>query len=200
MQKMLVKYVGRLSVVVALTLGVSGRAGADSLLLSNVQVNLDPANLFASISSGLEAHSDTGDDVFLDGIDVTLLQDGQAVDLFAGTTTADFDPFFNNTPPFLSDGGTLAPVVLFRILGLVPGASVQRFVRPRRGSGHRRLDGFCFRGVARAGTCPRTGIDSYLLGTGLFTIAGLSRWRLGPPAHKTGLVPRTRTRSTGRAA
>ena len=101
----------------------AARASADSITLSNVQLQLDLVTLSASISAGLEAHSDTASSVFLDGLSVSVLQDGVSVDLSAGPTTLDDLPFFTNTPPFMPDGGTLGTVVLFRLLGLVPGAS-----------------------------------------------------------------------------
>jgi hypothetical protein len=111
--------------LVAAVLTVCGvqRASADSITLSDVQVELDLVTLTASISAGLEAHSDTASSVFLDGLSVSVLQDGVPVDLSVGPTTLDDAPFFTNTPPFMLDGDTLAPVVLFRLLGLVPGAS-----------------------------------------------------------------------------
>jgi hypothetical protein len=106
-----------------LTIGGAQRASADAITLSDVQVNLDFATLSASISAALAAHSDTASSVFLDGLSVSLLQDGVPVDLSAGPTTLDDSPFFANTPPSMLDGDTLGPVVLFRLLGLVPGAS-----------------------------------------------------------------------------
>jgi hypothetical protein len=106
-----------------LTLGHAQHASADSITLSDVQVDLDLVTLSASISAGLEAHSDTASAVFLDGLSVTLFQDGVPVDLSAGPTTLDDTPFFTNTPPFMLDGDTLAPVALFRLLALVPGAT-----------------------------------------------------------------------------
>jgi hypothetical protein len=106
-----------------LTLGGVQRASADSVTLSDVQVQLDLVSLSASISAALEAHSDTASAVFLDGLSVSVLQDGVPVDLSAGPTTLDDTPFFTNTPPFMLDGDTLGPVVLFRLLGLVPGAT-----------------------------------------------------------------------------
>ena len=106
-----------------LTLAGAERASADSITLSDVQVQLDFDTLSASISAALGAHSDTASSVFLDGLSVSLLQDGVPVDLSAGPTTLDDAPFFANTPPSMLDGETLGPVVLFRLLGLVPGAS-----------------------------------------------------------------------------
>jgi hypothetical protein len=109
--------------LVVLSLCGAARASADSIALSNVQLELDLVTLSASISAALEAHSDTASSVFLDGLSVSVFQDGVPVDLSAGPTTLDDLPFFTNTPPFLQDGGTLGPVVLFRLLGLVPDAS-----------------------------------------------------------------------------
>jgi PEP-CTERM motif-containing protein len=110
-------------ILALLTLGSAQRASADSITLSDVQVDLDLATLTATIGAGLEAHSDTASAVFLDGLSVTLFQDGVPVDLSAGPTMLDDTPFFTNTPPFMLDGDTLGPVLLFRLVGLVPGAT-----------------------------------------------------------------------------
>jgi len=111
------------AVVALLTLGGAVRAQANSITLNNLQVFLDEATLTASISAGLEAHVDTGLAVFLDGLSVNALQDAMPIDLTAGPTTLDDTPFFLNTPASMADGETLTQVVLFRLLGLVPGAS-----------------------------------------------------------------------------
>jgi PEP-CTERM motif len=106
-----------------LTLGGAQQASADSIILSDVQVQLDLSTFSASISASLEAQSDTASAVFLDGLSVSVSQDGVPVDLNAGPTTLDDTPFFSNTPLFMLDGDTLGPIVLFRLLGLVPGAT-----------------------------------------------------------------------------
>jgi hypothetical protein len=98
-------------------------ASADSITLSQVQVQLDLMDLTASVSANLLAQSDTASPVFLDGLSVSLSQNAVPLDLTAGPTTLDDTPFFTNTPPSMADGGTLGPVVLFRLAGLLPGAS-----------------------------------------------------------------------------
>lgn len=105
------------------TVSGSNSVSADSLTLSDVLVEFDAATLSASVSAGLQAHSDSGSDVFLDGLSVSLFEEGVPIDLTAGPILLDDGPFFANTPPFLADGGLLPPVVLFRLLPLTPGAS-----------------------------------------------------------------------------
>jgi hypothetical protein len=110
-------------IVALLTLAGAARAQANAIALTSLQVTLDQATLTATISAGLQAHVDKGLAVFLDGLSVSAAQDGTPIDLTAGPTTLDDTPFFFNTPASMADGETLAPVVLFRLLGLVPGAS-----------------------------------------------------------------------------
>jgi hypothetical protein len=102
----------------------AGRASADSILLSNVQVQFDPVGLTASVTAGLEAFSSTGSDVFLDSLVVSLSQNGQPIDdLFTGTTTLDDQPFFLLPYP-LADGSVLPDsTLLFRLTGLDPTAT-----------------------------------------------------------------------------
>jgi hypothetical protein len=116
-------HVIRFALAAALVLAAAPRASADMILLSDVQVALDPDTLVASVSAGLEARSDTGSEVSLAGLSVSLFLGGDPVDLFAGPTLLDDLPFFLNTPATMADGGLLAPVVLFRLIGLLPGAS-----------------------------------------------------------------------------
>ena len=113
----------RLLVAVAILIASSARASADMIVLSNVHVELDLETLIASVSAGLEAQSDTGGEVTLAGLSVSLFRDADPVDLFAGPTLLDDLPFFLNTPASLADGALVAPVVLFRLIGLLPGES-----------------------------------------------------------------------------
>ena len=63
-------------------------ASASSIALTDVQLQFDLAWSSVSLSSGLEAHGDpAGTTVFLDGITVTLSQDGNLVDLVGGMPT-----------------------------------------------------------------------------------------------------------------
>jgi hypothetical protein len=107
----------------ALALAVTRTASADSITLSNVQVDLDSNAATASVSSELTASSDTASDVFLDGLNVSLTDNGMPVDLTAGPIMLDDSPFFANTPLSMADGSTLGPIVLFNLTGLVPGDS-----------------------------------------------------------------------------
>jgi hypothetical protein len=123
MQKRHVTHVVRFALALALTLGLAGRASAASIALTNVHVQLDLATLVVSITGGLQAHSDDGSDVFLDGLSVSLAEDGVDIpDLFAGPTLLDDLPFFG-LPASLPDGGSLPDTsLLFRLTGLKPNA------------------------------------------------------------------------------
>jgi hypothetical protein len=124
MHKHLVAHVIRLALAAAFTIGLADRAAASSILLSNLEIQFDDTGLIASISAGLQAQSGDGSDVFLDSLAVSLFQDGEAIpDLFFGPTQLDDQPFFA-LPFSLPDGGTLADAtLLFRITGLIAGAS-----------------------------------------------------------------------------
>jgi hypothetical protein len=113
----------QVSFAVAFVLACVPAASADSITLSQVQVQVDPLALTASVSADLLAQSDTASPVFLDGLSVSLSENAVPLDLTAGPTTLDATPFFTNTPPFMLNGDTLGPVVLFRLLGLLPGGS-----------------------------------------------------------------------------
>jgi hypothetical protein len=123
MQKRHVTCVVRFALAAVLSLGIAGRASAASIALTNVRVELDLANLVASVTGGLEAHSGDGSDVFLDGLSVSLAADGVDIpDLFAGPTLLDDLPFFG-LPASLPDGGSLPDTsLLFRLTGLKPNA------------------------------------------------------------------------------
>jgi len=124
MPKALVTRLIRVALAAALTIAFADRAAASSILLSNLQIEFDESGLVASISAGLQAQSDDGSDVFLDSLAVSLFQDGEAIpDLFSGPTQLDVEPFF--ALPFnLPDGGILPDAtLLFRITGLIAGAS-----------------------------------------------------------------------------
>ena len=115
----------RVVLAAALTLAFAERASASSILLSNLQIHVDESGLIASFTAGLLAQSDAdGQDVFLDSLAVSLEQNGEQIpDLFAGPTLLDDAPFL--ALPFnLPDGGILPDdTLLFRITGLVAGAS-----------------------------------------------------------------------------
>ena len=112
----------RLAIAGVLSLCFAGRASANSIALSNVQVQLDVTNLIASVSAALTATVDTGSEVFLDGLNVSLEQDGISLDLTAGPTFLDDTPFFLNTPVSMVNGETTGPLVLFQLSGLAPGS------------------------------------------------------------------------------
>ena len=124
MPKVLVTRLIRLALAAAFTIGFADRAAASSILLSNLQIEFDDTGLIASISAGFEAQSGDGSDIFLDSLAVSLDQDGVFIpDLFAGPTQLDVLPFFS-LPLSLPDGGILPdPTLLFRITGLVAGAT-----------------------------------------------------------------------------
>jgi len=111
----------RTTLVVALTIVFAGRASADSIALSDFQVQLDLDNMVASIIGGLEAHSSTGDPVFLDSLGVNLSEGSTPLDLFAGPTLLDDLPFFALPYP-LADGEVVPATTLFRITGLTAGS------------------------------------------------------------------------------
>ena len=115
----------RVALAAALALAFAERASASSILLSNVQIHFDESGLIASFTAGLHAQSDVVDqDVFLDSLQVSLAQDGEQIpDLFVGPTQLDYMPFLT-LPFYLPDGGTLPDeTLLFRITGLVAGAT-----------------------------------------------------------------------------
>ena len=124
MPRHLVAHVIRFALAAAFTVGFADRAAASSILLSNLEIQFDDTGLIASITAGLEAQSGDGSDVFLDSLAVSLFQDGEAIpDLFAGPTQLDDLPFFM-LPFSLPDGGILPEgTLLFRLTGLVAGAS-----------------------------------------------------------------------------
>ena len=98
----------------------ASRAAAGPIILSDLEVQLDPVGLIATVTARLEAQSD----VFLDALSVELSQDGQQIaDLFAGPTLLDVQPFFN-LPYLLGAGEVLqSGTVLFQITGLVANAT-----------------------------------------------------------------------------
>jgi hypothetical protein len=113
----------RAAIVAALTIGFASRASADSILLSDFQIQLDLDTMIASITGGLDAHSDTGDPVFLDSLGVNLAQGSTPLDLLAGPTRLDDQPFFALPYP-LADGEILpSATLLFRLTGLAPGSA-----------------------------------------------------------------------------
>ncbi len=124
MPKVFITRLIRLALAAAFTIGFADRAAASSILLSNLEIQFDDTGLIASITAGLEAQSGDGSDVFLDSLAVSLFQDGEAIpDLFFGPTQLDDLPFFS-LPFSLPDGGILPDAtLLFRITGLIAGAS-----------------------------------------------------------------------------
>ena len=116
------KHACRLALVVTLTLCCAGRASANAITLSNVQVQVDPIDLIASVSAVLEAQVDTGTEVFLEGLSVSFAQNGVTLDLTAGPVTLDDTPFFVNTPVTMVHGQTTGPLLLFQLLGLTHGS------------------------------------------------------------------------------
>ena len=98
----------RATMVVALTIVCTGQASADSIVLSDFQVQLDMDTMIASIIGGLEAHSSTGDPVFLDSLGVSLSEGSTPLDLFAGPTLLDDLPFFSLPYP-LAMGRSFRP-------------------------------------------------------------------------------------------
>jgi hypothetical protein len=114
----------RVALAAALTLACAARASASSILLSNLQIDVDETGLVARITAGLEASSGDGSDVFLDSLAVSLFVDGSPIaDLFAGPTQLDDLPFF--ALPFSLPDGAILPdgTVLFGLTGLVAGAT-----------------------------------------------------------------------------
>jgi hypothetical protein len=109
--------------IVFVVVGAS-RAAAGPLILSDVQVDLDPVGLIATITAQLQADPLAGSDVYLDALSVDLSQDGQQIaDLFAGPTLLNADPFFN-LPLSLAPGEILqSGTVLFQLTGLVANAT-----------------------------------------------------------------------------
>jgi hypothetical protein len=105
----------RVVMVMALTITCAGRASADSILLSDFQVQLDTDNMIATFIGGLEAHSSTGDTVQLDALGVTLTEGA-----FDGSTLLDDLPFYSLPYP-LADGQIVPVSTLFRITGLTAG-------------------------------------------------------------------------------
>ena len=124
MAKPFVTRLFRVALAAALALTFAERASASSILLSNLQIDVDEAGLFASITAGLEAYSGDGSDVFLDSLAVSLSADGVPIpDLFAGPTYLDDLPFLA-LPFSLPDGGIVpGGTLLFRLTGLVAGAT-----------------------------------------------------------------------------
>lgn len=124
MAKTFVTRLFRIALAAALTLTCAERASAASILLSNLQIQLDDTGTVASVTAGLEAQGDGGGDVFLDFLSVSLFEDGLPIaDLFAGPTLLNDLPFFA-LPFSLPDGGILPDdTLLFQITGLVAGAT-----------------------------------------------------------------------------
>ena len=123
MQKYCVTFVIRVTFAAALLIGLADRASAGPITLSDVQVQLDIANLTASITAGLTVDTEDGADVFLDGLGVSLSRNGIPLDLFAGPTLLDDLPFFS-LPLSLSDGASLPSMtLLFRLTGLALNSS-----------------------------------------------------------------------------
>jgi hypothetical protein len=124
MVKLFVTRLLRIALAAVFTLAFAERASASSILLSNLQIEIDATGLIASVTAGLEAQSGDGSDVFLDSLSVSLFEDGLPIDdLFAGPTQLNPLPFFA-LPLSLADGGSLADgTLLFQITGLVAGAT-----------------------------------------------------------------------------
>ncbi len=114
-----------LSIILTAVVVAAAASGADAaaLRLQDVQFPVDDVTLTATFSAGLEADTDDGSDIFLDGLSVDLAQDGTFLDLFAGPTLLDDLPFFLDVPPTLADGETLPVSLLFRHTGLTAGAT-----------------------------------------------------------------------------
>lgn len=110
----------RLVLAAAFVMAVAGSASADFITLTDVSVNLDFNSLVATVSAGLEAHSDTaGGSISLDALSVSASQDGSPLD----AASIDDLPFFLNAPLTMQDGDAIAPIELFRLTGLTPGSS-----------------------------------------------------------------------------
>lgn len=112
----------RTVLALAFVFALAERAAAGPLVLSDVQVHVDPIGLVATITAGLEAESD----LFLDALSVDLFANGTPVaDLFAGPTLLDTQPFFN-LPLSLVMGESLASgTVLFHLTGLLADTSYE---------------------------------------------------------------------------
>jgi hypothetical protein len=110
----------RTALAIIFVVAGANRAAAGPIILSDVQVDLDPVGLMATITAQLEASSE----VYLDALSVELSQDGQQIaDLFAGPTLLNAEPFFN-LPLMLAPGEVLqSGTVLFQITGLVANAT-----------------------------------------------------------------------------
>jgi hypothetical protein len=111
-----------LVLVAALALAAASRTEASVLLLSDVHIEVDVIALTATVSASLEADTDDGSDLSLDGLSVDLRQDGTFLDLFAGPTLLDDLPFLV-LPASLADGHGLPVSPLFHLTGLAPGAT-----------------------------------------------------------------------------
>ncbi|MGH9144418.1 MAG: hypothetical protein ACRD2I_25035, partial [Vicinamibacterales bacterium] len=113
----------RAAMAAVLTVGFAGRASADSILLSDFQIQLDVDTMIASVTGGLQAQSDTDDPVFLDILGVNLAQGSTPLDLLAGPTRLDDQPFL--ALPYPLDESEILPssTLLFRLTGLMPGSS-----------------------------------------------------------------------------
>lgn len=124
MQKRFVTCAARLALAAAFLVGLASRASAEAIVLSNVNVVVDPLSRFATVSAGFEAHSDSGLDISLDGLDVSLSQDGVPIpDLSTGPVVLDESPFFVNAPLSMADGSVFPSIDLFTLTGLTQGST-----------------------------------------------------------------------------
>jgi hypothetical protein len=105
-----------------LVMAFAGRAQAAAILLHDPHVVLDELGLTAEVRAGLQAFSDDGLEITLDGVAVSLFRDGDPVDLANGPTTLNDLPFFD-LPASLGDGDFLGNSLLFALIGLAPAAS-----------------------------------------------------------------------------
>jgi hypothetical protein len=122
MPKTLVTRLIRVALAAAFTFGLVDRAVAAPILLSNLQVHLgedDELGLVADITAGLEAQAN---DVFFDGYQVILEQDGTSIDPYAPPIVFIDSPFYSR---FSLPAGDSLPddTLLFRIGGLTAGAT-----------------------------------------------------------------------------
>ena len=111
-----------------LMIGVADRAQAAAILFANIHVVLDATGTTAEVIADLQAFSDDGNDVFLDGINVGLSENGEPIeDLFAGPPALDDLPFYVGLPLSVSNGQVLNNSLLFILSGLVPDTGYSGF-------------------------------------------------------------------------
>lgn len=117
----------RIALALVFVVAAAHRAAAASFPLSDVEVLVDESLRAVSVSAGFKAPVLGEGDLSFVALSVSLSEDGNPVELFDPFDEfpdLDDTPFLSLFPPFfLADGGTLPKSLLFRVTGLVPGAS-----------------------------------------------------------------------------